>query len=167
MRHRERGFMEVLRKTPEYRTKDKRVKDYSAVELQLSTGDLQEQASRCMDCGVPFCQSAKSSLGCTVANLIPEFNDRSHGQSIVLKSDETRLTSEYNWLPYAFYKKPRTYIWSRRRQNGLSARAVKRFGNTRFWNKGNLLFCRWCHGPQSSRHEASVSRLYVLKWILC
>ena len=31
--------------------------------------------------------------------------NRSHGQSIVLKSDETRLTSEYNWLPYAFYTK--------------------------------------------------------------
>ena len=76
MRHRERGFMEVTRKAPKYRAKAERVKDYRAVEIQLSTGDLQEQASRCMDCGVPFCQSAKSSLGCTVANLIPEFNDQ-------------------------------------------------------------------------------------------
>ncbi len=76
MRHRERGFMEVPRRTPEYRAKSERVNDYRAVELQLSTSELKEQASRCMDCGVPFCQSAKSSLGCTAANLIPEFNDQ-------------------------------------------------------------------------------------------
>jgi len=76
MRHREHGFMEVPRKMPEYRAKSERINDYRAVELQLSTNELKEQASRCMDCGVPFCQSAKSSLGCTVANLIPEFNDQ-------------------------------------------------------------------------------------------
>ena len=76
MRHRERGFMEVERKTPEYRPKDERTKDYNAVEMRLSSDDLREQSSRCMDCGVPFCQSANSELGCSVANLIPEFNDQ-------------------------------------------------------------------------------------------
>jgi len=68
--------MEVERKTPEYRPKDERVKDYSAVEMRLSSDELREQSSRCMDCGVPFCQSANSELGCSVANLIPEFNDQ-------------------------------------------------------------------------------------------
>jgi len=81
MRHRERGFLEVERKVAGYRDREERVRDYRAVEKQLPVKELQEQASRCMDCGVPFCQSAHSDLGCTVANTIPEFNDQVyHGQ---------------------------------------------------------------------------------------
>ena len=76
MRHRERGFIEVDRKDPGYRPAEERVKDYCAVELQLSAAELNDQAARCMDCGVPFCQSASSSVGCPVVNAIPEFNDQ-------------------------------------------------------------------------------------------
>ncbi|MBT3192521.1 MAG: glutamate synthase subunit beta [Verrucomicrobia bacterium] len=76
MRHRERGFIEVSREDPGYRPKDERVKDYRAVEVRLSDADLREQAARCMDCGIPFCQSANSSVGCPVVNVIPEFNDQ-------------------------------------------------------------------------------------------
>ncbi len=75
MRHRERGFMEVERKDPGYRPVEERRHDYRAVELMLSEGDLREQAARCMDCGIPFCQSAYSTMGCPVVNVIPEFND--------------------------------------------------------------------------------------------
>ena len=81
MRHRERGFLEVGRKVAGYRDKSERVRDYRAVEKQLPVAELREQASRCMDCGVPFCQSARSDLGCAVSNTIPEFNDQVyHGQ---------------------------------------------------------------------------------------
>jgi glutamate synthase (NADPH/NADH) small chain len=76
MRHRERGFIEVERKEPGYRPVEERVGDYHAVEQRLSDSDLHEQAARCMDCGVPFCQSADSSVGCPVVNAIPEFNDQ-------------------------------------------------------------------------------------------
>jgi glutamate synthase (NADPH/NADH) small chain len=76
MRHRERGFLEVERRNPGYRDQNERVQDFKAVEKRLAGDDLREQAARCMDCGVPFCQSANSSLGCTVSNLIPEFNDQ-------------------------------------------------------------------------------------------
>ncbi len=76
MRHRERGFIEVDRKDPGYRPKEERVEDYRAVEVRLSDADLHEQAARCMDCGIPFCQSANSSVGCPVMNVIPEFNDQ-------------------------------------------------------------------------------------------
>jgi len=76
MRHRERGFIEIDREDPGYRLKDERIKDYRAVELRLSDADLTEQAARCMDCGIPFCQSANSAVGCPVANIIPEFNDQ-------------------------------------------------------------------------------------------
>jgi len=81
MRHRERGFIEVPRKDPGYRPVDERRKDFRAVELMLSDGELREQTARCMDCGIPFCQSANSAVGCPVFNRIPEFNDQVyHGQ---------------------------------------------------------------------------------------
>lgn len=81
MRHRERGFIEVPRKDPGYRPVDERRKDFRAVERMLSDGDLREQTARCMDCGIPFCQSASSAVGCPVFNRIPEFNDQVyHGQ---------------------------------------------------------------------------------------
>jgi len=76
MRHRERGFMEVPRKDPGYRPRDERITDFRAVEHRLSDPELHEQAARCMDCGIPFCQSAHSSVGCPVVNAIPEFNDQ-------------------------------------------------------------------------------------------
>ena len=51
----ERGFMEFERRDPGYRPREERVKDYRAVERQLSRTQLIEQATRCMDCGIPFC----------------------------------------------------------------------------------------------------------------
>ena len=76
MRHRERGFIEVARKDPGYRPVEERTQDYKAVEVQLPDSELREQAARCMDCGIPFCQSAHSLVGCPVTNMIPEFNDQ-------------------------------------------------------------------------------------------
>ncbi|MDP6491547.1 MAG: glutamate synthase subunit beta [Kiritimatiellia bacterium] len=67
----ERGFMEIERRDPGYRPVEERVKDYRAVERQFSSTQLVEQATRCMDCGIPFC----CSTGCPLANVIPEFND--------------------------------------------------------------------------------------------
>jgi glutamate synthase (NADPH/NADH) small chain len=63
--------MEIERRDPGYRPVEERVKDYRAVERQLSRTQLVEQATRCMDCGIPFC----CSTGCPLANVIPEFND--------------------------------------------------------------------------------------------
>ncbi|SMN15373.1 Glutamate synthase [NADPH] small chain [uncultured Candidatus Thioglobus sp.] len=67
------GFKEFDRKTEAYRPIELRLKDYG----EISTGShdeaqLQDQGARCMDCGVPFCQSDD---GCPVNNLIPEWND--------------------------------------------------------------------------------------------
>ncbi len=67
------GFKEFDRKTEDYRPVELRIKDYG--EIFTGTHDiahLQEQGARCMDCGVPFCQSDN---GCPVDNLIPEWND--------------------------------------------------------------------------------------------
>lgn len=66
-----RGFLEVDRQDPGYRPKEERVKDFKEVEQRLSDEQIKEQASRCMDCGIPFCHGC----GCPLSNMIPEFND--------------------------------------------------------------------------------------------
>ena len=66
------GFKEFKRKTEDYREVSLRVKDYG--EIFTGTHDIEHlktQGARCMDCGVPFCQSEN---GCPVHNLIPEWN---------------------------------------------------------------------------------------------
>ena len=66
------GFKEFKRKTEDYREVSLRVKDYG--EIFTGTHDIEHlkiQGARCMDCGVPFCQSDN---GCPVNNLIPEWN---------------------------------------------------------------------------------------------
>ncbi len=65
-----KGFMTIERKPAGYRPKDERVKDYSEVEQVLNEKDRKDQASRCMDCGIPFCQ-----WGCPVINNMPEWQD--------------------------------------------------------------------------------------------
>jgi glutamate synthase (NADPH/NADH) small chain len=62
--------MEAARRTPARRDKTERVNDWQEVYLSWDESDARRQASRCMDCGVPFCNS-----GCPLGNLIPEFND--------------------------------------------------------------------------------------------
>ncbi len=65
------GFLEIPRVNYEYRPIDQRVKDYNEIIVQLPAGELSQQGSRCMDCGIPFCHA----MGCPVFNLIPEWND--------------------------------------------------------------------------------------------
>ena len=67
------GFLELEREVESYREVDVRINDYDEIFTGSHNLDqLQEQGSRCMDCGVPFCQS---SNGCPIDNLIPEWND--------------------------------------------------------------------------------------------
>jgi len=60
----------VERKPAGYRPLNERIKDYSEVEQVLNEKDRIDQASRCMDCGIPFCQ-----WGCPVTNNMPEWQD--------------------------------------------------------------------------------------------
>lgn len=66
------GFKEVDRKTEPYRDPIVRLADYNELYTEHNEEHLRAQGSRCMDCGVPFCQS---ETGCPVDNLIPEWND--------------------------------------------------------------------------------------------
>jgi glutamate synthase (NADPH) small chain len=64
------GFLEVKREDPSKRKPAERVRDFREFELPLPSDRLQKQASRCMDCGVPYCHA----YGCPLANRIPDFN---------------------------------------------------------------------------------------------
>ncbi len=64
------GFLEHTRQLPKSDDPKERVKHYKEFLEEPSEELKKEQASRCMDCGVPFCHS-----GCPLGNIIPEFND--------------------------------------------------------------------------------------------
>ena len=66
------GFKEYERETVGYRDANERLGDYGEIFADPDVDHLQTQGARCMDCGVPFCQS---DTGCPVDNLIPEWND--------------------------------------------------------------------------------------------
>jgi glutamate synthase (NADPH/NADH) small chain len=64
------GFLKIRKKDAGNRPINERICDFSEVEQVLNSEDRMLQASRCMDCGIPFCH-----WGCPVDNLIPEWND--------------------------------------------------------------------------------------------
>src|SRR5210317_2157910 len=66
------GFKEFTRQTVPYRDAMERLIDYKEIYTAPKDEALRTQGARCMDCGVPFCQSEN---GCPVYNLIPEWND--------------------------------------------------------------------------------------------
>ena len=65
-----RAFLTIDRKEAGYRPLDERVRDYGEVEQTLAIEERMAQASRCMDCGVPFCHWA-----CPLGNRMPEYQD--------------------------------------------------------------------------------------------
>jgi len=67
-----RGFLEHPRVDAAYRPVQERIGDYREYVRKIPERDLKIQGARCMDCGIPYCQSSR---GCPVLNLIPEWND--------------------------------------------------------------------------------------------
>ncbi len=70
------GFLEFEQQPVPERPPLERIQDWDEFHLHLSTGDLQQQGARCMDCGIPFCHTGTMPEGgCPINNLIPEWND--------------------------------------------------------------------------------------------
>ncbi len=73
------GFIEYLRELPVDRAPLQRIDDWNEFHPHLEERRLRQQGARCMDCGVPFCQTGKlisgMAAGCPVNNVIPEWND--------------------------------------------------------------------------------------------
>lgn len=66
------GFLEVDRQEARYEPASDRVRHYNEFAVPLTEGEIVRQASRCMDCGIPYCHG---NTGCPVNNQIPDWND--------------------------------------------------------------------------------------------
>jgi glutamate synthase (NADPH) small chain len=85
-----RGFLKHVREVEEDRPIAERVKDWHEVSLPAEPAHLRTQASRCMDCGIPFCHS-----GCPLGNLIPEWNDLVAGDKLDLAAKRLHATNNF------------------------------------------------------------------------
>jgi glutamate synthase (NADPH/NADH) small chain len=65
-----RGFLTTPRQVAQRRPVEVRIRDWREVYEPITADDVQRQAARCMDCGIPFCHQ-----GCPLGNLVPEWND--------------------------------------------------------------------------------------------
>ena len=66
------GFLDTVRTENPFRSEEERLGDFGDLHIPQPEAQRRAQASRCMNCGVPFCQS---DFGCPLHNLIPEWND--------------------------------------------------------------------------------------------
>ena len=67
-----KGFMKYNRRSEKYRNPKTRTRDWAELNSRLNEDELKYQSARCMDCGVPFCQS---DTGCPISNIIPKWNE--------------------------------------------------------------------------------------------
>ncbi|KAI5800231.1 glutamate synthase [Peziza echinospora] len=67
-----KGFMKYTRRSEKYRNPKTRTRDWAELSKRLDEDELKYQSARCMDCGVPFCQS---ETGCPISNIIPKWNE--------------------------------------------------------------------------------------------
>jgi glutamate synthase (NADPH) small chain len=85
-----RGFLTTPRQTPARRPVDVRITDWREVYTEFGAGQLERQAGRCMDCGIPFCHS-----GCPLGNLIPEWNDLVHSGNWRAAAERLHATNNF------------------------------------------------------------------------
>ena len=88
-----KGFLKHGRELPSRRPVPVRIKDWKEVYEDFPEDHLKTQASRCMDCGIPFCNN-----GCPLGNLIPDWNDlvwRDHWQDAIERLHATNNFPEF------------------------------------------------------------------------
>ncbi len=85
-----KAFLTIHRKEAGYRDLQDRIRDFGEVEQTLNTHDRKLQASRCMDCGVPFCHWA-----CPLGNKAPEWNDALYKGDFQLAYNLLTSTNEF------------------------------------------------------------------------
>ncbi len=96
------GFLEYRRKNNGDIKESERIKNFEEFHTPLMTEERRQQAARCMNCGVPFCQSAMNLggmvTGCPLHNLIPEWNDevyKGHDQHAFARLHKTSNFPEF------------------------------------------------------------------------
>ncbi len=85
-----KGFLKTARETPRRRPVDVRLTDWREVYEPFARERVERQASRCMDCGIPFCHS-----GCPLGNLIPEWNDLVYRSDWAAAADRLHATNNF------------------------------------------------------------------------
>src|SRR5271165_4930640 len=85
-----RAFISTPRRGPTRRPIELRVHDWREVYEPFDGGELQAQAARCMDCGIPFCHE-----GCPLGNLIPEWNDLVYRGRFAEASERLHATNNF------------------------------------------------------------------------
>jgi glutamate synthase (NADPH/NADH) small chain len=84
------GFLKHSRQNPLRRPVDVRIQDWKEVYEPFADDALRVQASRCMDCGIPFCHN-----GCPLGNLIPEWNDQVRREEWQVALDRLHATNNF------------------------------------------------------------------------
>ncbi len=84
------GFLEFDRELPGKRDPKTRIDDYKELYLDFDDKKTNEQAARCMDCGVPFCHT-----GCPLGNIIPDFNDAVYNEDWELAIEILQSTNNF------------------------------------------------------------------------
>ncbi len=94
-----KGFLEYARKDNEERNPKKRINDWNEYTERHDEKELKQQGARCMDCGTPFCHTGmewgRSSIGCPINNLIPEWNELVHQGKWKQALDRLELTNNF------------------------------------------------------------------------
>jgi glutamate synthase (NADPH/NADH) small chain len=84
------GFLEFDRELPGKRDPKTRINDYKELYLNFEDEKTNQQAARCMDCGIPFCHT-----GCPLGNIIPEFNDAVYHEDLELAIEILQSTNNF------------------------------------------------------------------------
>ena len=84
------GFKEFDRKNLRRRSVSERIQDWKEIYFPWNEKEAKEQASRCMDCGVAFCNS-----GCPLGNLIPDWNDLVYSGDWKRAIDQLHATNNF------------------------------------------------------------------------
>jgi glutamate synthase (NADPH/NADH) small chain len=90
------GFLEYPREGTHYRCVESRVRDWDPVQLDSPDEQVNSQAARCMDCGIPFCIN-----GCPLGNIIPDWNDliyREKAEDALVRLHATNNFPEFTGL---------------------------------------------------------------------
>ena len=85
-----RGFLKHTRELPTRRPVDERLGDWREVYQRFPTHRLRDQASRCMDCGIPFC-----NMACPLGNIIPDWNDLVYRERWREATDRLHATNNF------------------------------------------------------------------------
>ena len=84
------GFLEIERQDRAYKPAADRIRAFKEFVIPLEERNVEQQAARCMDCGIPFCHN-----GCPVNNQIPDFNDLVYNADWQAASDNLHSTNNF------------------------------------------------------------------------